>query len=95
MLLKRQYMMNYLKKVNAIQAIDTSHLVKKANYNSKIEEIEKEIPDRNKYISINEFNKLTKERLKQASLPSKNDVVDFLKRTGFNEKLIKTDNIRG
>ena len=40
-----------------------------------------------------EFNKLVKERfadrLKQANLASKNDMADFVKKTDYNEKLIK------
>ena len=58
-LLKRLYMINYFKKVNAIQTTDTSDLVKKADYNTKIGEIEKKILDHdhsNKYITTKEFN---------------------------------------
>ena len=40
-----------------------------------------------------EINKLVKERfadrLKQANLASKNDMADFVKKTDYNEKLIK------
>ena len=43
MLLKRLYTMNSLKKVNAIQTIDTSDLVIKADYNTKIEDIKKKL----------------------------------------------------
>ena len=43
MLLKRLYTMNSLKKVNAIQTIDTSDLVTKADYNTKIEDIKKKL----------------------------------------------------
>ena len=52
-------MINYFKKVNAIQTTDTSDLVKKADYNTKIGEIEKKILDHdhsNKYIPTKEFN---------------------------------------
>ena len=42
MLLKRLYTMNSLK-VNAIQTIDTSDLVTKADYNTKIEDIKKKL----------------------------------------------------
>ena len=78
MLLKRLYMINWLKKVNATQTIDTSDLVKKADYDTKIEDIEKKIPKLNKYITINDFNKFSgeifDERLKQAKLATNNDV---------------------
>ena len=37
-----------LKEVNAIQTIDTSDLVKKGDYNTKIEEIEGKISDQDK-----------------------------------------------
>ena len=50
-----------MKKVNAFQTIDTNDLVKKADYNTKIEKIEKRIPDQYKYISTQEFDKLTSE----------------------------------
>ena len=52
-----------VKKVNVIQTTDTSNLVKKADYDTKIYEIEKKILDRdhNKYITTQEFNKLTSE----------------------------------
>ena len=50
-----------VKKVNAIQTTDTSNLVKKTDYNTKISEIEKKITDHDhdKYITTQEFNKLT------------------------------------
>ena len=44
--------MNWLKKVNAIQNIDTNDLVKNTDYNIKIGDIEKKIPDHDKYITI-------------------------------------------
>ena len=63
-----------MKNVNAIQADDSSYLVKKADCNTNIAEIEKEIFDcdhNNKYILTREFNKLKVEiftaRLKQAT----------------------------
>ena len=68
-------MMNWLKRFNAIQTTDTSNLVKKSDYGTKISGIEKKILDHdhsNKYITTQEFNKLTAEnfkaRLKQANL---------------------------
>ena len=90
MLPKRLYITNLLK---TLILIDTTDLVKKADYDAKILEVEKKIPDHDKYITANKFNKLaTKnftERLKQADLASKNDIVDFVKKKDFGEKLIK------
>ena len=81
-------------KVNAIQTTDTSVLVKKTDYNTKIYEIEKKMTDHdhsNKYITTQKFNKLTSEnftaRLKQENLTSKNDIADFVKKTDFDDKL--------
>ena len=70
-----------VKKVKAIQIVDTSDLVKKDD-DKKIEDIEKKIPDCDKYITTQEFNKLTSEafaeRLKQAKLGTKDDIADFV-----------------
>ena len=41
-----------VKKVNTIQTNDTSNLVKKADYNTKIKEIENKILDHAKYILL-------------------------------------------
>ena len=61
-----------VRKVNAIQTIDTSNLVKKADDKTKIVESETKIPDHDKYITTTEFDKLMKNnlarRLKQAYL---------------------------
>ena len=46
-----------VKKVNAIQTIDTRDLVKKKADNTKIVEIENKIPDNGKYITTQEFDK--------------------------------------
>ena len=58
-----------VKKVNVVQTIHTSDLVKKPTTIKKIEDIEKKIPNHDKYITTNEFHKLTREhfaeRLKQ------------------------------
>ena len=47
--------------------------------------------DHNKYITSPEFNKLTAEktaaRLKQANLTTKVYIADFVKKTGFDDKL--------
>ena len=59
------------KKINAIQTIGTSNLVKIADYNTNIHEIEKKIPNHDIYITTQEFNKLTADnfvvRLAQAT----------------------------
>ena len=64
-----------VRKVNAIQTIDTSNLVKKANDKTKIIESETKIPDHDKYITTTELDKLMKNnlarRLKQAYLAKK------------------------
>ena len=47
--------------------------------------------DHDKYITTQEFNKLTAEnfttRLKQANLASNNDIANFVKKTDFDNKL--------
>ena len=60
---------------------DTSDLVKKTDYDTKIGKIEKKILDHhhdNNYITTTEFNKLTAEisaaRLKQSNLATKADI---------------------
>ena len=61
-------------KVNNTSTTDTSNLVKKTEYNTNINEIEKKISyhDYAKYITIQQYNKLTAEnfiaRLAQANL---------------------------
>ena len=66
--------------------------VKKADLNTKIDKIEKKIPEREKYILTQELSKLVEkkfaERSKQANLASKNYIADFVKKTDFDEKLI-------
>ena len=59
--------------VNAIQATDSSDLVEKPDDDdAKIKNIEKGIPNNDKYITTNDFNNFSraiiKERLKQARL---------------------------
>ena len=74
---------------------NASNLVKKkTNYNTKISEIENKIPtdhDHDKYITTQQFNKLTAEnfvvRLAQANLASKSDIANFVKMTDFDDKL--------
>ena len=48
-----------VKKVNALQTIDTSELVKKANYNTKLVEIKKKIPGHGKYITTYDFHQFS------------------------------------
>ena len=50
MLLKRLCMINWLNKFNAIQTNVTSYLVKKDDYDTKIEQ---KIPDHAKHINTN------------------------------------------
>ena len=64
-----------VKKINAFKTTDTSDLVKKVDYSTKNAEIEKKILDHdhnNKYITTQEFNRLTAEnfaaRLKKSKL---------------------------
>ena len=71
---------------------NVSNLVKKTEYNTKISDIENKITtdhDHDKYITTQEFNKLTSEnftaRLKQANLASKSDIFDFVKKTDLNK----------
>ena len=54
-----------VKKFNTFQTTYTSDLTKKTNYNTKINEIEKKITDHDheKYITTQEFNKLTVDNL--------------------------------
>ena len=51
-----------VKKVNDTQINDTSNLVKKSDYITKIDEFEKAIPDHDQYITTQEFNKVTLEK---------------------------------
>ena len=73
----------FVKKVNNINTADTSDLVKKADYNTKINETEIKVTDHDhdNYITTQEFNKLTRDnftaRFAQANLASKNDIADF------------------
>ena len=67
---------------------------KKTDYNTKISELENKVTtdhDHDKYFTTQEFNRLTSEkftaRLKRANLASKNDIANFVKKTGFHEKL--------
>ena len=80
--------MNQLQKlIILILLIIVIQLKKTTDYSTKINEIEKKITDHDhdKYITTQEFNKLTSDnftvRLTQANLTSKNDI------SYFNDKL--------
>ena len=66
-----------------MQTIDSSDLVKKTDYNTKINETENKVNGHghDKCITTKEVNKLMSEnfdaRLKLANLASKNDISDF------------------
>ena len=72
---------------------NVSYLLKKTDYNRKINEIEKKITDHNhnKYITTPEFIKLTVENfpaiLAQANLATKSDAANFVNKTDLDEKL--------
>ena len=72
----------------------TSNIVTTTALDTKISEVETKIPDHDKYITAEEFNKLTAEnftaRSKQADLVSKTDFDNKL--TSFNKRItsIKT-----
>ena len=82
------------KKFNAVQTTDTSNLVKKTDYNTKMNETEKKIITdhyhSNKYITTQEFNKLTAAnfawRLGQANSVSKDDTAALVQKTDFDDK---------
>ena len=73
---------------------NVSNLVKKTDYNTNINEIEKEITEhsQDQHITIPEFNKLTAEnfaaRLAQANLVTKTDFDNKLK--NLNRKINQT-----
>ena len=73
--------------------LSVSNLVKKTEYNTKINEIEKKTTDHNhdKYFTTSEFNRFTAEMfdlwLKRAKLASKNDIANSVNKTDFGNKL--------
>ena len=75
------------------EILSVSNLVKKTDYNTKINKIEKKITDHNhdKYITTPEFNRFTAEifylRLKRTNIASKGDIANFVKKTDFDNKL--------
>ena len=66
-------------------------IIKKSDYNTKINEIEKKISDDNHDKYITEINKLTSEnfvtRLKQANLSSKSGIANFVNKIDSDNKL--------
>ena len=80
-----------LKRLNIVQI--QILVIQVTDYNTHINEIEKKIIDYDhaKYITTQEFYKLTSEnfavRLAQANLSSKNDAASFLKMADFDDKL--------
>ena len=72
--------------VNNNQATDTSDLVKKTDYDTKIDETEKknDHDHNNKYITSQEFNKFTSgsfvARLAKVKLATKDDIADIIKK---------------
>ena len=82
-----------VKNFNVIQTTDTSDLVKRVAYYKKIKKLKRKYLTMINILLTGEINKLVKERfadrLKQANLASKNDMADFVKKTDYNEKLIK------
>ena len=75
-----------------------SNSVKKTEYNTTLDEIEKKITDHNqdKYITTPEFNGLTSEnfttRLRQSNLAGKSDIANFVKKADFDNKLSFNNN---
>ena len=78
-----------VKKCNAIQAFDTSNLIKKLTATQKLMKLKRnhDHDHNNNYVTTQKFNKLTSEgfaaRLKQANLASKNDIGDYVKKSRF------------
>ena len=77
-------------KINATQTIDTSDLVKKADYDTKIVENKKKIPDHDKYNTTNDLNTflgvMFDGRLKHAKVATNNDLNTVEKYSIRNEK---------
>ena len=62
-----------------------------ADCNTKIYQIVKKIPGNSKYITTQEFNKLTADnfdaRLVKSKLGTKNDIANFVEKTDLGDKL--------
>ena len=61
-----------VKKVNAIQANDTSDLAKNADYSTIIDETEKKIPTHDKQITTNDFRKIKATKISNISNDNNN-----------------------
>ena len=79
--------------MNPIQTACSRTLVKEADYNRKISEVEKKKLDydhSNKYFSSQEINKFTSDnfavRLKQSDVATKADINHFIEKADFHEK---------
>ena len=79
--------------MNPIQTAGSRTLVKEADYNRKISEVEKKKLDHdhsNKYFSSQEINKFTSDnfavRLKQSDVATKADINHFIEKADFHEK---------
>ena len=82
-----------VKKVHAIQTIDTTNLVEKADHNTKVGGIEKKILHHyyDKYITTRESNKLKADnfavRLAQENSATKADIDDLMEEQDLDDKL--------
>ena len=87
-------MMNWFKKLMLFRLLILLIQLKKTDYNRKINEIENIVTtqnNNNKYITTQDFTQLTSEdfraKLTQENLASQTDIVDFVKKIDFNDKL--------
>ena len=75
------------------QTVDTSDLIKKADNDTKIEDITKKVPNHNKYVTNNNFNKfpgaIFDERLKEAKLATNNCLNTVEQRATRNNRIGK------
>ena len=86
-----KYMMNQLKELMLFRLLIEVNELKKSDYDRKIEETEKEMPDHDKYFTTQEFNNLTAANFAaasaQAKLATKGDILDFVIKIDFDDKL--------
>ena len=75
MLFKKTVYYELEKNDNAVQAVDTSKLVEKTEYNANIKYIKDTFLNHSVYISTSE--------LKNAKLRTKYDIADFVKKANF------------
>ena len=76
--------------ITTVRNTKISGLVKKTDYEAKISKIEKKRLERchnNKYVTTQQFNRLTAKsfttRLKEANLVTKTDIFDFVRKDKF------------